>query len=79
MKADGKTRNVTLLGSKNKLSTITKNPIIQNTFDSWQGAHFILESEGSLFKNTPLWNNPNIPNPIADSNTIKYGRIKVLK
>lgn len=44
-------RNVVpFMGNRNKLCTMTKNPIIQNTFGSWQDAHLSIDSKGSLFK-----------------------------
>lgn len=78
MKTDGFQQNsktalltvVPFLGNKSILNAITRSPIIQNTFVARQEAHVIVEFRGSLFKNTPLWNNPTIPSPIAD-NTLK--------
>lgn len=58
---------VPFMDNRNKLSTITKNPILQNTFVSLQEAHLDVDSKGSLFKETSLWNSPSIPIPIADS------------
>ena len=55
------------LGNKSNLSAITKNKIIQNTFVAWQESHLILGLNTSLLRNTPLWKNPYIPKPIADS------------
>lgn len=51
---------VPFMGNRNKQCTMTNNPIIQNTFVSWQDTHLSIDSKGSLFKNTSLWTNPNI-------------------
>lgn len=58
---------VPFMGNRNKQCTMTNNTIIQNTFVSWQDAHLSIDSKGSLFKNTSLWTNPNIPNAIVDN------------
>lgn len=57
---------IPFLGTKKNLSSITKNPIILNTFGAWQESHTMFEIDISLLRKTPLWDNPNIPYPIAD-------------
>lgn len=54
------------LSNKEKHCAITKNPIILSNLTSWQEARWLLWLKGHLFRNTPLWTNQNIPNPIVD-------------
>lgn len=65
---------IPFLGTKKNLSSITKNPIILNTFGAWQESHTMFEIDISLLRKTPLWDNPNIPYPLADG-TLKNGSI----
>ena len=57
---------VPFLGSRKCLSVLTKNPIVLCTFEAWQESHKLLGLDISLMRRTPLWDNPNIPLPIAD-------------
>lgn len=63
---------IPFLGSQKNLSSITKNPIILNTFGAWQESHTMLGIDISLLRKTPLWDNPNIPYPIADGPLKKW-------
>ncbi len=57
---------IPFLGTRKKLSVITKNPVLLDTFDAWQESHRLLGLNTSLLVNTPLDGNPNIPSPIVD-------------
>lgn len=63
---------IPFLGTKKNLSSITKNPIILNTFGAWQESHTMLGIDISLLRKTPLWDSPNIPYPIADGTLKKW-------
>ncbi len=57
---------IPFLGTRKKLSVITKNPVLLDNFDAWQESHRLLGLNTSLLVNTPLDGNPNIPSPIVD-------------
>lgn len=57
---------IPFLGSKKQLSTLTSNPFILATYDAWQQSHSVLGLGIQLLVNTPLKDNPNIPEALAD-------------
>ncbi len=57
---------IPFLGTTKTFSVIKKSPVLLDTFDAWQESHRRLCLNTSLLVNTPLDENPNIPNPIVD-------------
>lgn len=65
-------KSIPFMRSKKNLSSITKNPMIINTFRAWQESHTVLGLDISMLRKTPLWNNPHIPYSIADGTLKKW-------
>lgn len=59
-------KSLPFLTSKKTLLNITKNPIILNSFSAWREAHAVIGLNISLFRKTPLCDNPNISHQITD-------------
>ena len=57
-------RSIPFVGSLKNLHRITKSQIVCHTFECWQESHKMLGLRPVLFKHTPLWNNPLVPDNI---------------
>ena len=70
-------KDVPFIGAKKRLATITKNPIILNTFAAWEESHSLLDLSISFLRKTPLWGNPNLSHHVADTTLRRWRDEKI--